>query len=142
MRSKTRSGPAPGARIPLPDTLIRPIFNLLVEYMTAALLDDTFHALSHQVRRDMLRRLSAKAHRVTELAALYPDLSLNAVSKHVKVLERAGLVDRRKDGRIHHLNLDAEPLREAAEEIEFFRKFWETQLDALGRFLESTTEQS
>ena len=109
---------------------------------TAALLDDTFHALSHQVRRDMLRRLSAKPYRVTELAELYGDLSLNAVSKHIKVLERANLVDRRKDGRIHHLNLDAAPLRGASEELAFFRKFWETQLDSLADFLESTTNQS
>ena len=110
--------------------------------MLAALLNETFHALSHQVRRDMLRRLSEKAWRVTELAALYPDLSLNAVSKHVKVLERAKLVNRQKDGRIHNLNLDPEPLRNAAEEIEFFRKFWETQLDSLAQFLESTTSES
>ena len=106
--------------------------------MTAALLDDTFHALSHQVRRDMLRRLSEHAFRVTDLAALYPELSLNAVSKHVKVLERAKLVDRRKDGRIHNLNLDPAPLREASEELAFFRRFWERQLDSLANFLEST----
>lgn len=110
--------------------------------MTAALLDDTFHALSHQVRRDLLRRLGEKVWRVTELAALYPELSLNAVSKHLKVLERAKLVVRRKDGRVHHLNLDPEPLRGAAEEIAFFRKFWETQFDSLSRFLETTTDQS
>lgn len=105
--------------------------------MIAALLDDTFHALSHQLRRDMLRRLSEKVYRVTELATHYPELSLNAVSKHVKVLERARLVIREKDGRVHHLQLDPEPLREASEEIAYFRKFWETQLDSLARFLEA-----
>lgn len=109
--------------------------------MIAALLDDTFHALSHQRRREMLRRLSEKAYRVTELAKHYPDLSLNAVSKHVKVLERARLVIRQKDGRVHHLQLDPEPLRQASEEIAFFRKFWETQFDSLARFLESTDSE-
>ena len=110
--------------------------------MSAVLLNDTFHALSHPVRRDMLRRLGERVWRVTELAGCYPDLSLNAVSKHLKVLERARLVIRRRDGRVHNLNLDPEPLREAAEEIAFFQQFWETQLDALANFLESTTDQS
>ena len=104
------------------------------------LLDHTFHALSHQVRREMLRLLAEKPFRVTELALHFGDLSLNAVSKHIKVLERAGLVDRRKDGRVHHLRLEAAPLRSASEEIAFFRRFWEGQLEALADFLESTNE--
>ena len=86
----------------------------------------------------MLHLLAAKPYRVTELAEHFPDLSLNAVSKHVKVLERAQLIARRRDGRIHHINLSAAPLKAASEEIEFFRQFWERQLEALAHFLEST----
>ena len=86
----------------------------------------------------MLRLLAEKPYRVTELAERFPDLSLNAVSKHVKALERAKLVARQKDGRIHNLNLSAAPLKAAGEEIAYFRKFWEQQLDALANFLEGT----
>lgn len=76
-------------------------------------LDNTLSALSHAHRRDMLRRLAAGPMRITELSEPYP-VTLNAVSKHVKVLETAGLVVRRKVGRDHFVTLNREPLREVA----------------------------
>ena len=72
--------------------------------------------------------------RVTDLAEPF-DLSLNAVSKHLRVLERAGLLRREVRGREHVLSLEARPLREAAEWIDAYRAFWEHRLDALDAFL-------
>jgi DNA-binding transcriptional ArsR family regulator len=93
-------------------------------------LDITYGALAHPIRRAMLGRLGTGGARVTELAAGF-DISLAAASKHIGVLESAGLVRRTVRGRDHHLALDAGPLREAAEWIEAYRAFWETRLDAL-----------
>ena len=103
-------------------------------------LDRTFHALSHDTRRDILRRLSRKAFPVTELASFYP-CSLNGVSKHVRVLERAGLVRRTREGRVHRLNLQARPLKEALECVQFFRRFWEQSFDALEEYLAGETQE-
>ena len=72
--------------------------------------------------------------RATEIAEPF-DVSLNAVSKHLKVLERAGLVQRTVRGRNHYLWLEAEPLMEAADWVETYRVFWEQRLDALEKFL-------
>jgi len=99
-----------------------------------ATLDRTFHALSHDTRRDILRRLSRKAFPVTELASHY-SCSLNGVSKHVRVLERAGLVRRTREGRVHRLKLQARPLKEVLECVQFFRRFWEQSFDALEDYL-------
>jgi DNA-binding transcriptional ArsR family regulator len=65
-------------------------------------------------------------------------MSLPAVSKHLRVLERAKLVARRKDGRVNRCRLAAQPMKDAAEWIERYRKFWEHQFDALARFLEAS----
>lgn len=83
-------------------------------------LDTTFAALSHADRRDMLRRLGAGELRISELAEPYP-VTLNAVSKHIKVLESAGLVTRRRHGREHFIALNPDPLREVAEVVSSFR---------------------
>lgn len=101
----------------------------MVEY-----LDTTFAALSDPTRRDILARLALSASTVSEIAAPY-DISLNAVSKHLMVLENAGLVSRRVEGRVHHLQLNPRPLRTAAEWLEIYRAFWEERLDALEQFL-------
>ena len=77
---------------------------------------------------------------MTELAKPY-DMSLPAVSKHLRVLESAGLVARSKDGRVHRCRLEAAPLKSAADWIEHYRRFWEAQLDSLQRFLETSTER-
>lgn len=98
------------------------------------LLDSAYGALAHEVRRSMLVRLRGGDLRVTDLAEPF-DMSLAAASKHVRVLEDAGLVRRTVLGREHHLALDAAPLRPAADWLEGYRAFWEGRLDALDRHL-------
>jgi DNA-binding transcriptional ArsR family regulator len=67
-------------------------------------------------------------------------MSLPAISKHLRVLERAGLICRRRDGRVHNLKLEAKPMKEAAQWIAEYRKFWEANLDSLANFLERTNQ--
>jgi DNA-binding transcriptional ArsR family regulator len=93
-------------------------------------LDDTLVALADETRRDILQRLAAGDARVTELAAPY-DISLNSVSKHIRILERAGLVRRRVSGRDHFLSLDPAPLDAAAAWMARERAAWTTRLDRL-----------
>jgi len=69
-------------------------------------------------------------------------MSLPAVSKHLRVLERAGLVAKHKDGRVHRCRLRAEPMKDAAAWIEHYRQFWETQLDSLARYLEDSANEN
>ncbi len=109
----------------------------MVEYGSPR-LDLTYAALSDPWRRAILARLTGGRARVTEIAAPF-DISLNAVSKHLKVLERAGLVTRTVAGRDHWLSLAAEPLMEASGWIETYRAFWERRLDALEDFLSGDT---
>jgi DNA-binding transcriptional ArsR family regulator len=99
-------------------------------------LDSIFSALADPTRREMLKLLARAECCVTELAKPF-SISLPAVSKHLRVLERAGLVKRERDGRIHRVSLDAEPMREASEWIGHYRKFWEGQFDALAQYLET-----
>jgi DNA-binding transcriptional ArsR family regulator len=101
---------------------------------TAAALDDTMLALADPTRRAILSRLAAGEARVTDLAAPFA-MSLNAVSKHIRILERATLVRRRRSGREHVLSLNPAPLDEAAAWIEQQRTFWNASLDALERAL-------
>lgn len=104
---------------------------------SAATLDATFGALADPTRRAILRRLAEGAASVGDLAAPF-DMSWPAVTKHLKVLERAKLVRREKDGRIHTMHLEAEPMRDARAWIDEYRVHWERQLDALAEFLEHT----
>lgn len=85
-------------------------------------------------RRAILARLALADARVTEVASDFP-ISLNSVSKHIKMLERAGLVRRTVSGRDHVLSLNAAPLQDAAAWIDHYRGFWETRLDALDAFV-------
>jgi DNA-binding transcriptional ArsR family regulator len=94
-----------------------------------------FGALSDETRRGILERLAHGAASVGEIAAPF-DMSRPAISKHLRVLERAGLVERERDGRISRCSLQPEPMRSAASWIERYRGFWEHQLDALSRYLE------
>ncbi|MGD9982250.1 MAG: ArsR/SmtB family transcription factor [Hyphomonadaceae bacterium] len=103
-----------------------------MEFATA--LDRTMLALADPTRRAILQRLSAGEARVTEIAAPF-EMSLNAVSKHIRMLERAALVRRRRAGREHYLSLNPKPLDEAATWIEQQRRFWNASLDALERAL-------
>ena len=97
-------------------------------------LDQTLMALADPTRRAILQRLSQGEARVTELAGPF-DMSLNAVSKHIRVLERARLVRRRQAGRDHYLSIDIGPLDRAAAWIESQRLAWNDQLDALDALL-------
>jgi DNA-binding transcriptional ArsR family regulator len=97
-------------------------------------LDRTLTALADPTRRAILKRLSQGEARVTELARPFP-ISLNSVSKHIRVLERARLVRRRRAGREHLLSFDPAPLDEAAAWIEAQRGFWSARLDALEQAL-------
>jgi len=98
------------------------------------LLDQVYGAIADPTRRAILSQLAAGEESVGGLAARFP-ISFNGVSKHVKVLERAGLVQRRIHGREHRLRLRPEPLREAARWLEHYRAFWGKRLDALEAFL-------
>ncbi|HLZ23490.1 MAG TPA: metalloregulator ArsR/SmtB family transcription factor [Ktedonobacterales bacterium] len=105
----------------------------MVEYTNGS-LDNTFHALAHPIRRAILARLATHSATVLEIADQF-DISLNGVSKHLKVLEHAGLIQRNIQGRTHRCSLDTTRLREAGAWIDYYRPYWEQRLDALERFL-------
>lgn len=112
--------------------------------MTATLeqrLDHTLVALADPTRRAILRRLARGETRVTDLAQPF-DISLNSVSKHIRILERAKLVTRRRAGREHWLAFNRQPLDEAAAWIEAQRMFWNQRLDALERELNKPDESA
>jgi DNA-binding transcriptional ArsR family regulator len=94
------------------------------------ILDDTYGALSHAVRRDLLDSLRSGPSTVTDLAEPF-DVSLAAVSKHIGVLEDAGLVSRTQVGRTRVVTLEPRPLVDARAWIDTYRTFWEERLDAL-----------
>ena len=101
---------------------------------SAAVLDRVFAAVSDPTRRAILARLAESDARVTDLASEFP-ISLNSTSKHIRVLEGAGLVRRTVRGREHILTLEAAPLEDAAEWIAHYRKFWSDQLASLDAFV-------
>jgi DNA-binding transcriptional ArsR family regulator len=103
-------------------------------------MDRTLMALADPTRRAILQRLSAGEARVTELAAPF-DMSLNAVSKHIRILERAKLVRRRCVGRDHFLSFNRKQLDEVATWIETQRAFWTARLDKLEALLEAEDNQ-
>jgi DNA-binding transcriptional ArsR family regulator len=106
-----------------------------------AQLNRVFHALSDPTRRAMLARLTRGEATVTSLAAPFTT-SLPAVSKHLRVLEKAGLVRRDIRGREHHCSLEPRPLKTAAEWIAYHQHYWETRLDALEDLLTNEDTQS
>lgn len=97
-------------------------------------LDMTFAALSDGTRRAIVARLAEGEMPLSELADPF-DMSLTAVSKHVRVLADAGLVAVEKRGRTRHCRLDAAPMKEAVDWLNDYRKFWAEQFDALARHL-------
>lgn len=105
-------------------------FNLMVERLANEALDRTYAALAHPIRRTMLQLLREGDFRVTDIARPF-DITLAAASKHVQVLETAGLVTRRIRGRDHILSFEPRPLAAAGKWIEEARSFWEARLDAL-----------
>ena len=102
---------------------------------TAQRLDRTFAALADQTRRAILTRLAKGEASVTQLAEPF-DLSLPAISKHLKVLERAGLIERGRDRQWRPARLQAKPLKEAAEWTGRYRRFWEESYERLDEYLE------
>jgi len=98
------------------------------------MLNQVYDAIADPTRRAILGILAEGEVNVGSLAERFP-ISLNGVSKHVKVLERAGLVERTVQGREHRLRLNAEPLREASLWLEHYRTFWDSRLAALEAFL-------
>jgi DNA-binding transcriptional ArsR family regulator len=93
-------------------------------------LDAVFHALADGTRREMLRRLATGEHTISELVEAF-DMSFAAASKHVRVLERAGLVRRSIRGRTHCCTLRPKPLATAQAWLNFYQRFWDARLDAL-----------
>lgn len=102
--------------------------------VTADRLNTTFSALADPTRRAILARLTSGEASVTELAAPF-EMSLPAVSKHLKVLERAGLIGRGREAQWRPCRLEAGPLREASEWMERYRLFWEESFDRLELYL-------
>jgi DNA-binding transcriptional ArsR family regulator len=104
------------------------------------MLNRTFAALADPTRRRILAHLARGDRCVTDLAKPH-SMSLPAVSKHLRVLENAGLIRRKRYGRVHQLNLEAKPMKQAVRWIEEYRKFWEGSLDRLADYLEKTNKQ-
>jgi len=98
-------------------------------------LDLIFHALADPTRRSILRNISKRERTVTEIALPFR-MSLAAVSKHLKVLERARLIHRQKDGSFYHIRLNAEAMMNAEKWMAYYQQFWETRLDSLKGILE------
>ncbi len=114
------------------------MFNQMVD---GSVLDGVYHALADGSRRAIVWRLAAEGElKVTDLARPF-EMSLNAVSKHIKVLEGAGLVQRRIAGRDHWLSLNSEPLADAYSWIGLYQRFWEQRVDALVEHLEARAKR-
>jgi DNA-binding transcriptional ArsR family regulator len=103
--------------------------------MTTDQLNTTFAALADPTRRAILARLASGECSVGELAAPF-DMSMPAVSKHLRVLERAGLIAQRREAQWRHCRIEAGPLRQVAEWAEQYRRLWEGRLDRLGAYIE------
>lgn len=104
------------------------------------LLNRTFAALADPTRRRILEHLAQGDHCVTDLARPH-SMSLPAVSKHLRILQNAGLVRRRRSGRVHSLKLEAAPMKQAQAWIEEYRRFWEGSLDRLEEYLKELQKQ-
>ena len=115
------------------------IVNQMVKY-SPRMLNRTFAALADPTRRRILAHLARGDRCVTDLARPHA-MSLPAVSKHLRVLENAGLIRRKRYGRVHQLKLEAMPMKQAAQWVEEYRRFWESSLDRLARYLEKTNKQ-
>lgn len=103
---------------------------------SSATLDSVFHALADPTRRTMLRSLASGQRTIGELAAPF-SMSFAAASKHVRVLEAAGLVRRKIEGRSHICRIETAPLAAASEWLRFYERFWTDQFDALDAMLKA-----
>ena len=116
------------------------LINLLVLYVSADPLSATFAALADPTRRAILARLSLGESSVTELAAPF-EISLPAVTKHLKVLQRAGLISQGRQAQWRPCKLEAAPLKEVADWVEQYRQMWEQRLDRLEDYLRELQAQ-
>jgi DNA-binding transcriptional ArsR family regulator len=105
----------------------------MVEYTFS--LDNTFGALSDPTRRDILRRVSDQELSVGEIARPYA-LTFAAVSKHLKILERAKLIVKRRRGKEQIVSLAPQAMADAADYLQWYRRFWESRLDSLEKYLD------
>jgi DNA-binding transcriptional ArsR family regulator len=108
--------------------------------MSSDRLSTIFSALADPTRRAILARLASGTASVTELAAPF-EMSLPAVSKHLKVLERAGLIARGREAQWRPCRLEAGPLRDAADWLDAYRQFWEQSFDRLDEYLREVQAQ-
>ena len=108
--------------------------------MNAEHLDNTFAALADPTRRAILARLASGEASVTELAEPF-EMSMPAISKHLKVLERAGLIARGREAQWRPCRLAAGPLKEIADWVDHYRKFWEESFDRLDEYLSELKEK-
>jgi len=106
----------------------------MVEYSRSSDLDRVFSALADPTRRAILRALTRRPATINEIAKPFP-VSLNAISKHVMVLESAGLLRREIRGREHRCWIEHRPLREADRWLDYYRQFWEQRMDALETYV-------
>ena len=111
----------------------------MVEYSNNA-LDAVFNALADPTRRALITQLSAGEQRVSDLAKPF-QMSLAGVSKHIQVLEKAGLIERRIEGRTHYCRLDPRTLENAYEWLAFYQQFWTERLDALEKLFTFETQR-
>lgn len=111
----------------------------MVNYSDQA-LDETFGALASPIRRGMLERLSRGWATVGELAKPY-GVSPPAISRHLRVLEKAGLVERQVRGRVHYCRLVPKPMEDAAAYLGFYKQFWEAQFQSLADFLAQESDR-
>ena len=123
----------------LTSTGIRSTVNVMVNHSITD-LNATFSALSDPIRRGILEHLARGEATAGELAKPYA-VTLPAISRHLRVLEQAGLLARRKTGRVHHCRLNPKPMRHAAVWIEQYRRFWEQRFDALETYLDSMPDE-
>ena len=108
---------------------------------TAESLTTTFHALAHPIRREIVALLTRVEHATVLEIAVHFAISLNGISKHLKVLERAGILKRAISGRTHYCSLQTAPLAQAEAWIAHYRQFWQERLDGLERFLANKKQQ-
>ena len=108
--------------------------------MTPDRLSNTFAALADPTRRAILARLASGQASVTELAAPF-QMTMPAVSKHLKVLERAGLIARSRDAQWRPCRLEGEPLRDVADWMEKYRRFWDESFDRLDEYLQAIQKE-
>jgi DNA-binding transcriptional ArsR family regulator len=104
-------------------------------------LSNVMNALSHPTRRAMISRLAQGPARFSDIARSF-DTAVNAVTKHLKSLERAGLIERRRQGREVYMSFRGEPLREAVEWIHEYERFWNTRLDQFAQHFEDKRKET